>query len=90
VKTRSLARCTKHVRHTSEASDVVLDANVLVRLVVPGDYREQALALWDRISTGHEPCLIPRIADRQLLRRLDGRVPEAHFLGDYPLTPLPP
>ena len=31
---------------TSWASRVVLDANVVVRLVVPGDYREQALALW--------------------------------------------
>lgn len=28
-------------------------------------------------------------ADRQLLRRLDGRFPEARFLGDYPLPPPP-
>jgi predicted nucleic acid-binding protein len=26
-------------------------------------------------------------ADRQLLRRLAGRFPEARFLGDYPLAP---
>jgi predicted nucleic acid-binding protein len=29
-------------------------------------------------------------ADQQLLRRLDGRFPEARFLGDYPLPPPAP
>jgi predicted nucleic acid-binding protein len=146
---------------------VVLDANVLVRLGVPGEYREQAQALWQQVMVGQEPCLEPVFcptevvsslrqmgrgslltaaeeeeafdeflasirpalitvdspslmraaweiardlderhtydsvylaiarsfglefwtADRQLLRRLDGRFPEAHFLGDYPLPP---
>jgi predicted nucleic acid-binding protein len=146
---------------------VVLDANVLVRLVVPGDYRQQALALWNQLMAENAPCVVPAFcrtevvsslrqmargrlitaereeqafdefltsirpalitvgspslmraaweiardlderhtydsvylavarsfglefwtADRQLLRRLDGRFPEARFLGDYPLPP---
>jgi predicted nucleic acid-binding protein len=150
-------------------NDVVLDANVLVRLVIPGDYEEEAEALWDRLMSGGEPCVVPSFcpvevisslrqmgrgglitpereeqafeefetaihpvlitfdnpellrpawelardlnerhtydsvylsiarafslefwtADRQLLRRLDGRFPEARFLGDYPLLPPP-
>jgi predicted nucleic acid-binding protein len=149
---------------------VILDANVLVRVVVPGEYREQALALWDLVLAEQESCVVPvfcptevlssirqmsrggllppveeeiaindfltRIlpalitrdspalmraaweiardlnerhtydsvylaiarafgmefwtADQQLLRRLDGRFPEARFLGDYPLPPPAP
>jgi predicted nucleic acid-binding protein len=150
-----------------EASDVVQDANILVRLVVPGEFEEQAEGLWQRISNGSELCVVPAFcpaevissirqmgrggvltaeeeeeavrafvtrirpalttvesprllmvawniardlgerhtydsvylaiarmfgmefwtADRQLLRRLAGRFPEARFLGDYPLPP---
>lgn len=153
--------------HTNGASDVVLDANVLVRVVVPGEHRQQAQALWQRIIVEQEPCVVPVFcptevisslrqmgrgnflttaeeeeafdafstsirpvlitvetpplmrtaweisrelnerhtydsvylatartlrmefwtADRQLLRRIGDRFPEAHFLGDYPLPP---
>lgn len=149
---------------------MVLDANVLVRLVVPGEYREHAMALWNRVMVHSVPCAVPAFcstevissirqmgrgglltteeealavgdfvasirpvlisidspaltlagwelahdlderhtydsvylavarafamefwtADRQLLRRLDGRFPEARFLGDYPLLPPSP
>jgi predicted nucleic acid-binding protein len=149
---------------------MVLDANVLVRLVTPGEYQEHAEALWHRVVADNEPCAIPvfcptevlsslrqmarggilspedeaqaverffvRIcpalacidgqplsraaweiarelderhtydsvylavarafrmqfctADQKLLRRLDGRFPEARFLGDYPLAPPTP
>jgi predicted nucleic acid-binding protein len=146
---------------------VVLDANVLVQLLTPGEYEEQAEALWNHLVNSGVPCVVPAFcptevlsslrqmgrggilapevearavdrffvriqpalvtldspslsrvaweiardlderhtydsvylgvarsfgmefwtADRQLLRRLDGRFPEAHFLGDYPLPP---
>jgi predicted nucleic acid-binding protein len=39
-----------------EASEMVLDANVLVRLVAPSDYAEHVEALWLRVSVGGEPC----------------------------------
>jgi predicted nucleic acid-binding protein len=145
---------------------MVPDANILVRLVTPGEYLEHAEALWRRAVAAREPCAVPAFcptevlsslrqmgrggiltpedevravdrfftrvwpalvvidsqmlsragwqiardlderhtydsvylaiarafamefwtADRQLLRRLDGRFPEARFLGDYPLT----
>jgi predicted nucleic acid-binding protein len=145
---------------------LVLDANIFVRLVVPGEYEEQARALWNSLAAGDTPCLVPAFclaevisslrqlaragllapndeesaveefitairpglaiidstalirsawriarelderhtydsvylaiaraynmeywtADRQLLRRLDGRIPQARFLGDYPLA----
>jgi predicted nucleic acid-binding protein len=145
---------------------LVLDANVFVGLLVPGEYRPQARSLWERAATNQEPCVVPAFcptevisslrqlgragvltpideeeaveeflmvthpslvviesaaltytaweiarelderhtydsvylaiarafdtefwtADRQLLRRLDGRIPQARFLGDYPLV----
>jgi predicted nucleic acid-binding protein len=149
---------------------VVLDANVLVRLVIPGQYEDQAEALWNHLMMSGGPCVVPAFcptevisslrqmgrgdlitgereeqaveefvmdihpvlitfdnpellrpaweisrdlnerhtydsvylalarafslefwtADRQLLRRLDSRFPEARFLGDYPLPPPAP
>jgi predicted nucleic acid-binding protein len=157
----------RHGQRTKGESEVVLDANILVRLVTPGEYEEQAEALWNDLITGTGVCAVPvfcptevlsslrqmgrggiltpetegqavdrffaRIypalvtidslvlsraawqlacdlgerhtydsvyltdarafrlefwtADRQLLRRVGDRFPEAHFLGDYPLPP---
>ena len=158
------------MRPTTGASDVVLDANVLVRLVVPGDYEQQAETLWNQLISSGQLCAVPSFcpaevisslrqmgragsitpereeqaleeflmdirpvlitldtqeliratwqiardlnerhtydsvylavarafelefwtADQQLLRRLNGRFPEARFLGDYPLAPSRP
>ena len=49
------------------ANGVVLDANVLVRLVAPGDLREQVLALWDRVLLGIEPCVAPSFCSAEVI-----------------------
>jgi predicted nucleic acid-binding protein len=54
----------------NETSDVVLDANVLVRLVVPGEYREQAQTIWQPILAGQEPCLAPPFCPMEVVSSL--------------------
>jgi predicted nucleic acid-binding protein len=51
----------------NEESDVVLDANVLVRLVVPGEHRQQALTLWDRVTVGDESCIVPAFCPTEVV-----------------------
>jgi predicted nucleic acid-binding protein len=46
---------------------VVLDANVLVRLVVPGEHRPQAFALWDHLSAGHDLCVVPAFCPTEVI-----------------------
>ena len=46
---------------------MVLDANVLVRLEAPGDYREQALALWDRLLIEGSPCIVPAFCPTEVI-----------------------
>jgi len=46
---------------------VVLDANVLVRLVAPGEHRQQAFALWERVSVGREMCVVPAFCPAEVI-----------------------
>ena len=49
---------------------MVPDANVLVRRVVPGDHRQQAIALWDRVVAGHEICVVPAFCPTEVVSSL--------------------
>jgi predicted nucleic acid-binding protein len=49
---------------------VVLDANVLVRLVIPGDYEDQAEALWNWLPASGEPCLVPSFCPVEVISSL--------------------
>ena len=49
---------------------MVLDANVLVRLVAPSDYAEQVEALWIRVSVGGEPCVVPAFCSTEVISSL--------------------
>src|SRR4051812_37540373 len=55
---------------TSEASEVILDANVLVRLVVPGDYEQEAEALWDQLLIRQEQCMVPVFCPTEVISSL--------------------
>jgi predicted nucleic acid-binding protein len=57
-------------QRTSEESEVVLDANVLVRLVTPGEYEEQAEALWIQLVTTGVPCVVPTFCPTEVLSSL--------------------
>src|SRR5690348_6630122 len=54
----------------SEANEMVLDANVLVRLVVPGEYEAEAEALWDQALATRTPCLIPVFCPTEVISSL--------------------
>ena len=49
---------------------MIPDANVLVRLVAPSDYSEQAEALWIRVSAGGEPCVVPAFCAVEVISSL--------------------
>lgn len=46
---------------------MVPDANVLVRLVAPGEHRQQAFALWERVSAGRELCVVPAFCPAEII-----------------------
>ncbi len=52
------------------ANRVVLDANVFVRLVAPGEFREQALVLWEHVLLGYEPCVVPSFCSAEVISSL--------------------
>jgi predicted nucleic acid-binding protein len=54
----------------TEASEVVQDANVLVRLVAPSDYEEQTEALWNSVATGNELCVVPSFCPTEVISSL--------------------
>jgi predicted nucleic acid-binding protein len=60
----------KRARRMHETSEVVLDANVLVRLVAPGEYERQAEALWTRVPVDGEPCVVPAFCPTEVLSSL--------------------
>jgi predicted nucleic acid-binding protein len=49
---------------------VVLDANILVRLVLPGDYRQQALALWSHLLATGAECVVPTFCPVEVISSL--------------------
>jgi predicted nucleic acid-binding protein len=49
---------------------VVSDANVLVRLVVSGQFEEQAEALWTQVVVGTELCLVPVFCPTEVVSSL--------------------
>ena len=55
---------------TSEGSELVSDANVLVRVVAPGEYRAQARALWQRLVDGDAPCVVPVFCPTEVISSL--------------------
>jgi predicted nucleic acid-binding protein len=46
---------------------MVLDANVLVRLVVSGEFEEQAEALWTQILGGSQLCVLPAFCPTEVI-----------------------
>lgn len=46
---------------------MILDANVFVRLEVPADYSQQALALWDRLLVEGTPCVVPAFCPTEVI-----------------------
>jgi predicted nucleic acid-binding protein len=57
-------------QRTSAESEVVLDANVLVRMVVPGAHEAQAEAIWQRLTLEHLPCPVPSFCPTEVISSL--------------------
>jgi len=55
---------------TSAVNKVTLDANIFVRVLVPGEYSAQADALWNSLLTGSRMCWVPEFCPKEVISSL--------------------